>query len=161
MTAAAAPPLHPDVEPLAFLLGTWVGDGKGEYPTIDAFGYHEEVRFTHTGKPFLVYAQRTWHVDDRRPLHAETGYWRPAGPGHVELVLAHPNGLVEISEGPMHDGHLEVTSTTVGRTATAKDVREVTRTFTFDADVLRYSLAMAAVGEPLTHHLSATLRRQG
>jgi len=37
----------------------------------------------------------TWGVDDGRPLHAETGYLRPAPGGRVELVLAHPNGEVD------------------------------------------------------------------
>jgi len=69
------------------------------YPTIPSFQYDEEVEFVHTGKPFLFYGQRSWARDDGRPLHAETGYWRPAGPGRVELVLAHPNGITEIEEG--------------------------------------------------------------
>ena len=53
-------PLHPDAEPLAFLLGTWRGTGRGEYPTIETFDFEEETRFWHAGASFLYYHLRTW-----------------------------------------------------------------------------------------------------
>ena len=46
------------------------------------------------------------------------------------------------------------------RTATAKAVTATHRTFEVDGGVLRYRVAMAAVGVELTHHLSAELARQ-
>jgi hypothetical protein len=158
------PDLHPDLAVLAPLLGTWAGDGAGEYPTIDSFGYREEIAFGHVGKPFLTYSQRTRATDDGRPLHAETGYLRLPAPNRIELVVAHPTGVTEIDEGTLFvDGDglaIEVASTSIGLTGSAKSITALSRSFQLAGDQLTYRVAMAAVGEPLTHHLAATLRRQ-
>jgi hypothetical protein len=151
--------LHSDVAPLSFLLGRWAGEGEGFYPTIEPFSFGEEITLSHVGKPFLAYAQRTWSLDDGRPLHAETGYWRCPTPTHVELVVAHPTGVVEVSEGPLATTAIVLTSTTVARTGSAKDLTAVVRRIAVDHDRLSYELDMAAVGVALTPHLRAVLRR--
>ncbi|MEV4128718.1 peroxynitrite isomerase [Nocardia sp. NPDC049707] len=154
---------HPDIAPLAPLLGTWRGPGHGEYPTIESFDYVEEVKFGHLGRPFLTYRQRTRAADGSRPMHAETGYLRCPRPDHVELILAHPTGITEICEGSLTiaDGELrmEFESTSIGRSSTAKMVTALGRSIVLTDDTIEYTLRMAAVGEPLTHHLAATLHR--
>jgi hypothetical protein len=157
--------LHPDLQALAPLLGTWEGRGSGEYSTIEPFDYVEEIAFSHVGKPFLVYGQKTRAAADGAPLHAETGYLRVPRPGHVELVLAHPSGITEIEVGTYTaDGttiELEMTAAQIGLTPTAKEVTALARRFRIDGDELSYSLQMGAVGQPVQHHLAAVLHRKG
>jgi hypothetical protein len=156
--------LHSGIAVMAPLLGTWVGQGAGEYPTIEPFGYLEEVTFGHVGKPFLTYSQRTKASDDGRPLHAETGYIRVPSPRRVEWVLAHPTGITEIQEGTLSVNGttigMELTATTIGRTSSAKDVTALSRSIRVNGDELTYTLRLGAVGKPLQHHLAATLRRK-
>lgn len=156
--------LHPDLASLAGLLGTWEGAGEGHYPTIDDFRYLEHVEVGHVGKPFLVYGQRTRDADTGAPLHAETGYLRVPGGGdppvQVELVLAHPTGIVEVEQGGFDGRTLELVTTAVGRTSTAKPVRSLRRVFLLDGARLTYDLWMAHAETPETHHLHAELERR-
>lgn len=153
--------MHPDVEQIAFLVGTWRGEGRGVYPTITSFEYGEEIRFTAVpGKPFLSYQQRTWALDDERPLHAEAGYWRPKPGGRIEVVLAHPTGVAEIGEGTVDGKVIDLAATSIGLTATAKEVTGLARRFELVGDdVLHYEVQLAAAGQPLQGHLTARLQR--
>ncbi len=155
--------LHPDVAVLAPILGTWEGRGAGEYPTIDDFEYLESITFSHVGKPFVGYTQRTRHPHTDGPMHAETGYLRVPQPGSIEIVMAQPTGLAEIYEGAIVGGDaplvIDVRSTSIGATTSAKEVTITERTLSVTGDELHYTFRMAAVGQPLQHHLSATLHR--
>jgi hypothetical protein len=55
---------------------------------------------------------------------------------------------------------MELTATTIGRTASAKDVNALSRSIRMDGDTLSYTVRMGAVGQPLQHHLAATLHRE-
>ena len=130
----------------------------GEYPTIETFPYVETITFDHVGKPYLSYVQRTTHLDGR-PTHGELGFWRLPAPNAVELVVIHPFGATEMATGSLSASTIDLHSMSVVSTPTAKTVTAIERTVTVDGDVLRYTVRMAAVGQPMTLHLSAELRR--
>lgn len=148
---------HPALEPIAFLLGTWRGTGNGHYPTMTPFGYREELVLGHVGQPSMTHARTTW-LDDGARSHGEVGYWRVAC-DRVELVLSHHNGVVELAEGQVTGTTIELETTAVACTGSAKPVTALRRRYEVDGDTLRYEVWMAAVGMPLTHHLHGELRR--
>lgn len=171
---------HPAVAHLVPLLGTWRGAGRGDYPTIDPFEYTEEVTIGHAGKPFLAYNQRTAGADGA-PLHAEAGYWRPAGDRGLEMLVVHPSGIAEVLVGEVTETHYGLlvvlragargsasgTGTAIRAgdggqvmlAPTAKRVDATERRISVDGDTMRYEVYMAAVGQAMTLHLEATLRR--
>ncbi|GAA4837338.1 FABP family protein [Garicola koreensis] len=152
--------IHPSLEPVASLIGTWRGSGRGEYPTIAPFEYTEEITFTDLGKPFLHYAQRTWSPVGA-PMHVETGYLRLPGEGRLELVLAQPTGQTELAEGALvleAEGFSAELHSRVVNAASAKTVDATTRWYRLVGDELTTRFSMAAVGHPMTHHLSSVLQ---
>jgi hypothetical protein len=146
-------------DPFAALIGTWRGRGRGEYPTIAGFEYTEELVITAVpGRPIAHWRSATRDAAGGEPRHAESGFLRST-PNGVELVVAHTFGIVEATAGSFDGGVLTLRSTGLLRTASAKQVDEVERRYELDGDALRYTIAMAAVGVPLTHHLRAELQR--
>jgi nitrobindin-like protein len=148
-----------ELEPLAFLLGIWRGSGIGAYPTIEPFEYGEEMAFEHVGDPFLLYSQRSWRLPDASPLHFERGFLRPGTRGRVELTLAHPLGLSEVSEGVLDGPAMELASTSVARTSTGSAVTALVRRYRVSGELLRYELDMQMDQIPMSRHLTAELRR--
>ena len=159
--------LHERLEPLSFLVGRWHGLGVVGYPTIQERRYEQEVVFAHDGRPFLEYTSRTWTVDDdgRRTGQSarEAGWWRPGSePRDVEVLLAHPSGIVEIYVGEVVFRKVELRTDVVARTETAKEVTALHRLYGIvEGGDLAYAVDMAGVGQGLQPHLSARLQQVG
>lgn len=153
------PPLHPALEPLEFLMGTWKGKGAGMYPDIDDFDFLEVASYSHVGKPFITYAQRTSDAVTGQPLHAETGYIRPVGGDRAEMIVAHPTGVVEIHDVEIKGSSLLITSSSVVSTPSAKRVDGVIRQLSVARNDMHYAVQMAAMGHGMRPHLEAVLSR--
>ena len=160
-----APDLHPLNASLIPLLGTWQGPGEGAYPTIESFSYAETLTLGHVGKPFVALQQATKDRGSGAPLHAESGYFRPQPGGGIELVLSQPSGIVEVLAGTVHETEagveIDLSTEAVHLAPSAKMVRETRRRYVAEGDTLTCDFWMAAMGEPLTHHLHSVLHRQG
>jgi hypothetical protein len=154
--------LDPACIPLAWLLGTWEGAGVGDYPTIEAFRFGQEIVFGYLpGKPYLTYTSATWRLGDDGaiglPLARETGYWRPQPDGEVEVLLTHPTGFVEIYLGVVAPAKVQLATRGVLKTETAKDYRSATRLYGLVNSRLMWVMDMAAMGHQLQPHVSAEL----
>ena len=173
MTTTGVSGIPDELKALSWLIGSWVGVGVGGYPTIEDFHFGQEVSFSTDGRPFLSYWSRTWLLDDQgnqiRPLSMETGFWRPQPDNQVEVVLAHPTGyaevwvgditVTEISGATITGARAELRTDVIARTVTAKEYSAGHRLFGLVQGDLLWAYDMAAVGQPLTAHVSARLKR--
>jgi THAP4-like, heme-binding beta-barrel domain len=157
--------LPPALAPLAWLVGRWEGAGVVGYPTIESAQFGQEIVCSHDGRPFLEWQSRTWLLDEAgkklRPLAVELGFWRVLEDGEIELLLAHPTGVVE-----MYVGHrdlvkpaLHLRTDGVLRSPAAKEYNSGSRMYGLANSELFWAMDMAAVGQSMQSHASAQLKR--
>lgn len=156
--------LDPSLLPLSFLIGEWAGVGLGQYPTIDDFRFGHELVVSYVpGKTFLDWDSKSWLIGEDgakiRPLAREHGYWRPQPRNQVELLLAHPTGIVEVWVGEVDSGKIELRTDAVVRTGSAKEYSAGHRLYGLVKGDLYWTFDMAAMGKEMQNHLAAQLKR--
>ncbi len=176
--------LAPEVYPLAWLVGTWRGEGVVAYPGIEEAAFTQDLAVTSDGGPYLGYTSTIRLVevpDDASALESgspapepapvwasETGYWRvpperpddvPEGRHPVELLVADPSGHVAVYVGAVGNGRIDLVSDLVARTATGAEVTAGQRLYGLVNGELMWAHDLAAFGQPLQSYASARLSR--
>jgi hypothetical protein len=145
------------------LLGEWHGEGQAAGAAGDhRFG--QWIRFSHDGRGFLGYESRTWQLTDDGALVGastrESGFLRPRGQDDVELLVASPEGLVEIYVGRARTTtSWELTSDVLARTPDAPDVSRAVRLYGIVEGALMYAIDRAGPDGPPQPWMSARLER--
>lgn len=155
--------VHPDLEPLAWLVGRWEGVGALVEPGQPDRNVVSEVELTSDGRPFLGYTARSWllNADGSRgePGPAESGFWRK-GPDKfdLEVVLTDAEGAVAVLVGRVAFKKIELVSDLVARTQSATtSVTALSRLYGGVEGDLAYVLERATPDVPLGPYLSARL----
>lgn len=157
--------LPTELAPLAWLVGTWKGAGVVGYPTMESANFGQEVECWHDGRPFLHWVSRTWTLSESgekvAPLVTETGYWRPVEGGNIELLLAHPTGLLEMYVGRAETAKIELHTDAVVRSPESVEYTAAQRMYGLVNGNLMWVLDKAAEGQEMQSHMSAELKRIG
>lgn len=159
------PKMNPAVEPLSWMLGTWLSEppGAGTFPTLQPFQYLEEVHISHVGQPMLNFSFNAFHPDTHKPLHRECGFIRlQPNTNKAAFVSAQNTGIVEVEEGEVNGQELSIASHSIARISFAKEphVQQITRKFRLNSQgKLEQTVSMATPTQPLTQHLHITYRK--
>ncbi|KAM8789328.1 peroxynitrite isomerase THAP4 isoform 2-T2 [Rhynchonycteris naso] len=159
------PKMNPVVEPLSWMLGTWLSDppGAGTFPTLQPFQYLEEVHISHVGQPMLNFSFNAFHPDTRKPMHRECGFIRlEPDTNKVAFVSAQNTGIVEVEEGEVNGQELHIASHSIARISFAKEphVEQITRKFRLNSEgKLEQTVSMATTTQPMTQHLHITYKK--
>ena len=153
-----------DCKVLDLLEGIWVGEGRGQFPAVTSFDYHETITFTRRDEKTLAYEQRTQKrydgQDEWLESHWENGFIRILENGELELTSAQI-GRTEVLVGKIEMQSMLTRIHFVSKTIT-NDSRMVSsaRTFELEGDSLRYEMEMqtTAVNQS-TQHLKIALQR--
>lgn len=157
--------LHPDLAPLAWLVGRWEGAGVYGYPTSTSGHFGQQLLVTHDGRPFLEMHSHTWLLDDKgetiRASATELGVWRILTDGEAELLLTHPTGIVEMYVGRPEAGRpsIQLHTDSVVRSPAAKEYNAGSRMYGLVELDLMWVMDMAAMGHEMAPHLSARLKQ--
>lgn len=159
------PKLNPVVEPLSWMLGTWLSEppGVGTFPTLQPFQYLEEVHISHVGQPMLNFSFNSFHPETHKPMHRECGFIRlKPDTNKVAFVSAQNTGIVEVEEGEVNGQELCVSSHSISRISFAKEphVQQITRKFRLNSEgKLEQTVSMATTTQPMTQHLHITYKK--
>lgn len=157
--------LHPDLVPLAFLLGNWQGAGVAEFPGQEKCNFGQEVTFSHDGRDFLEYVSHSWELDSEgnkvRPLESESGYWRIDSERQVEVVMIRDQGVAEIWYGEMADQkpQIDLATDAIARTASAGAYSGGKRLYGYVKGDLMWVGEKATPEVPLRPYMSAQLKK--
>ncbi|XP_070802051.1 peroxynitrite isomerase THAP4 isoform X2 [Pituophis catenifer annectens] len=157
--------LNPVIEPLSWMLGTWLSDppGDGTFPSMKPFQYLEEVHISHVGQPMLNFSFNAFHPDTKKPMHRECGFIRiQPDTNKVAFISAQNTGLVEVEEGVVNGQELSIASHSVARISFAKKphVEQITRKFRLNSEgKLEQTVSMSTTTQPMTQHLHITYKK--
>ena len=147
------------------LEGTWRGEGRGGYPGVTSFDYHETLVFTRRDEKTLAYEQRTQKLYDGQTeylqSHWESGFISILENDGLQLVNIQIGGRSEILVGmievPDNMFRIHFVSKTL-----SNDPRMISsaRTFELEGDTLRYDMEMQTTKvNQSTPHLKISLQR--
>jgi hypothetical protein len=146
------------MEDKCFILeGTWRGKGQ----VTDKIPYEEELVVNKLKPTLFSITQNTWN-SDIGPLHKETGYIKLTGDNKVELILAHPFGIAEVSEGTIDGKKITFKTKSLSRASSATEPYAVsyTRVYSVNEEGTSISFDMylaTTEHNDERHHLNATL----
>jgi hypothetical protein len=130
--------------------------------------FGQEIVIRHEAREVLSYRSSLWLLDDEGKqgdlYDVESGYWRATGEAieggtALEVLLAHPGGVVEIYVGRVYGARVDLETDVVARTASADEYTAATRMYGLVEGDLLWALDVAQLGYPLQSHASARLKR--
>ena len=156
------PPMQRSISEFSSLLGVWVGNGSGVFPTIKSFEFRDEIRFSRRGSEELIHYEQITFLKDDTPSHWESGFLKFNSNGFLEISNAQDSGRVEILEENSFRKTDRGFRIELKSKALQNDprLRETIRIFELVDNTLSYSIAMATqVVTESTPHIRAELRR--
>lgn len=159
--------VHEALKPLAWLAGQWTTkEGRGYFPNISEFQYHEDLEFSCIGQPMYNFQSKSLNPETQAPMHQERGFLRiKPGSNDLAFVVSHNFGLTSLEEGVYDPANKEIVLETVSvsRISFAKPphVKKFKRVIRLlDDDALAITLFMETDTTPLSEHLKAVYRRK-
>lgn len=154
------------LNPISWLAGRWLTkEGRGTYPNIPGFEYHDEMEFVCIGQPMYNFTSTSRHPEKQTPMQQERGFLRiKPSTNELAFLVSHNVGLTTHEEGTCNIETKEITLETVNlsRMSFAKppEVKKIKRIFKLlEPDMLQVVLFMETNNTPMTEHLRAIYKK--